>query len=243
LQLSGRRLLAVVVGALVVSSSVPSQARRRHDEEEAETEDASDEEADDEAVPTPKPGGPSITASSAVSAYSDTDAVHVITPTVAGGIKDAVAGWSVDGRYLVDAVSAASVDIVSTASGHWKEVRNVGALSAEVKSGAVGVGLAGGVSHEPDYLSVGGGGTVSLDLLDKNFTPFVGGSYGHDDVGRTGLPKTYWRTMQKGTVQLGATFVVGRATIEAIWPSPIVTCRCSRRAWPRRSSRARRWPR
>jgi hypothetical protein len=163
------------------------------------------------------PGGVLTTrASTEVSAYSDTDAVHVLSPTIAGSIADPVAGWSVSGRYLVDAVSAASVDIVSTASRHWFEVRHVGSLSADVKAGPAGLSLAGGLSREPDYLSVGGGGTVSLEMLDKNLTPFVAVSYGHDDVGRTGMPKSLWKTMQKGTVQLGATFVVDQATIASL---------------------------
>jgi hypothetical protein len=209
LQLSGRLLLGILAASIVISSSARSDARRRHRDEDEETEEA-------KAGGDEKPAGPTISASSAVSAYSDTDSVHVITPTVAGGVRDDVAGWSVDGRYLVDAVSAASVDIVSSASGHWTEVRNVGSVDAAVKTGAVGVAVAGGFSHEPDYLSVGGGGTLSIDLLDKNVTPFIGGSYGHDDVGRTGLPKVYWHTMQKGTVQIGATFVVDRSTIASV---------------------------
>jgi Protein of unknown function (DUF3570) len=209
LQLNRRALLSLVTASLVVSSTPASEARQRHEEDD-------DTETTELDASPAKPGGVTVSASSAVSAYSDTDSVHVITPTVAGGVRDDVAGWSVDGRYLVDAVSAASVDIVSTASGHWKEVRNVGSADAEMKTGAVGIGVAGGFSHEPDYLSIGGGGTLSLDLLEKNFTPFIGGSYGHDDVGRTGLPKLYWHTMQKGTVQLGATFVVDKATIAAV---------------------------
>jgi hypothetical protein len=213
LQLSSplRLLLGLVAASVVISSSVPAAARRRHKpvDDEAEIEE-------DDANGAAKPGGPSVSASSAVSAYSDTDSVHVITPTVAGAVKDDVAGWSVDARYLVDAVSAASVDIVSSASGHWNEVRNVGSADAAMKIDAVGIGVAGGFSHEPDYLSIGGGGTISLETLDKNVTPFVGGSYGHDDVGRTGLPKAYWHTMQKGTFQLGVTFVVDRSTIAAV---------------------------
>jgi hypothetical protein len=209
-QLTDRRLLALTAASIVVSSTAPSQARR------GQKDGQGDEQADADAEPTTKPGGPSVSASSAVSAYSDTDSVHVITPTIAGGVKDDVAGWSADARYLVDAVSAASVDIVSTASGHWKEVRNVGSGAFAMKTGAVGIGVAGGFSHEPDYLSLGGGGTLSIDMRDKNVTPFLGGSYGHDDVGRTGLPKVYWHTMQKGTIQLGATFVVDRATIAEV---------------------------
>jgi hypothetical protein len=212
LQLSGRLLLGLVATSMVVSLGAPAEARRRHHKRAEEDAEIAEEDAEG----TTKPGGPTVTASSAVSAYSDTDSVHVVTPTVAGGIKDDVAGWSVDARYLVDAVSAASVDIVSTASGHWTEVRNVGSGAAEMKAGSFGIGVAGGFSHEPDYLSLGGGGTISLDTLDKNVTPFIGGSYGHDDVGRTGLPKAYWHTMQKGTVQIGVTFVVDKSTIAAV---------------------------
>ena len=80
-------------------------------------------------------GGPSARASTEVSAYTDTDAVHVLSPTVAGAVGDDVAGWSIGGSYLVDAVSAASVDIVSTASDHWVERRHVGAGSASFKGG------------------------------------------------------------------------------------------------------------
>ena len=111
MQLSLRLLLGIATASIVVSQSWPAEARRHHKhvEEDAEVveEDAGAEKA----------GGPTVSASSAVSAYSDTDAVHVISPTVSAGVRDDVAGWSIDGRYLVDAVSAASVDIVSTASG------------------------------------------------------------------------------------------------------------------------------
>jgi hypothetical protein len=211
LQLNGRGLLSVAAAALVlVIATSTASARRHHKRAEEEAEIVEEESSES------RPGGPTVSASSAVSAYSDTDAVHVISPTVAGGVRDDVAGWSVDGRYLVDAVSAASVDIVSTASGHWTETRHVGSLGAEMKAGSVGLTAAGGFSREPDYLSLGGGGTISFDLFDKNVTPFLGGSYGHDDVGRTGLPHEYWHTMQKGTGQVGATIVVNRSTIAAL---------------------------
>ncbi|HEX3694037.1 MAG TPA: DUF3570 domain-containing protein [Polyangia bacterium] len=218
-------LCVVAVLVIIVGASTPTTARPpagttpeaegevTKQPRDSDTEKEADREDDSHRS---KRGGPIVTASSAVSAYSDTDAVHVISPTVAGGLRDDIAGWSVDGRYLVDAVSAASVDIVSTASGRWKEIRHVGSLSAEMKSGAAAFSVAGGVSREPDYLSLGGGGTVSLELLDKNVTPFLGGSYGHDDVGRTGLPKQFWRTQQKGTFQLGVTFVVDRSTIAEV---------------------------
>ena len=155
-------------------------------------------------------------ASTEVSAYTDSDAVHVLSPTVSGAVTDELAGWSIGGSYLVDAVSAASVDIVSTASSHWVEQRHVGAGSASFKAGPAAVALSGGFSREPDYLSIGGGGVISLELAEKNVMPFLGGSYGHDLVGRTGDPMDTWPQLNKVSLKPGVTFVVNRSTIASL---------------------------
>jgi hypothetical protein len=151
-----------------------------------------------------------------LSGYADTDHVTVATPSIVGSIADDVEGWSVGGSYLLDAVSAASVDIVSTASAKWTELRHVGSGSASFKRGDLALSFSGGLSHEPDYLSLGVGGLLSVELMDKNVTPFLGYNYQHDDVGRTGTPKTDWETMHKHGLQLGTTFVVDRSTIASI---------------------------
>jgi hypothetical protein len=161
-------------------------------------------------------GGPSVRASTEVSAYTDSDAVHVLSPTVSGTVMDELAGWSIGGSYLVDAVSAASVDIVSTASSHWVERRHVGAGSASFKAGPTSIALSGGFSREPDYLSIGGGGVISLELAEKNVMPFLGGSYGHDLVGRTGDPMAIWPELNKVSLKAGVTFVVNRSTIASL---------------------------
>jgi hypothetical protein len=186
----------------------------------------SEDEGGEEEAPVVRPAkrkrtaapGSSLTihASTEVSAYTDTDAVHVLSPTVAGSVADEVAGWSIGGSYLVDAVSAASVDIVSTASNHWVEYRQVGSGSANFKAGTAAVALSGGFSREPDYLSIGGGGVVSFELYDKNVMPFLGGAYGHDLVGRTGDPMNIWPQMNKVSLKLGVTFVVNRSTIASL---------------------------
>src|SRR2546421_2589027 len=165
-----------------------------------------------------RPASSGITGRAAfeLAGYSDTDAVEVLTATVAGTVGDEVAGWSLSGRYLLDAVSAASVDIVATASRRWFELRHVGSGSFDWKQGDVAVSLSGNLSREPDYLSIGGGVTVAIDLLDKNVTPFATLAYGHDDVGRTGLPLGRWDQMQRLAGQGGATFVVDRATIASV---------------------------
>ncbi|HLK36468.1 MAG TPA: hypothetical protein VKU41_06915, partial [Polyangiaceae bacterium] len=99
--------------------------------------------------------------------YNDSDHVSVLTPSVALGIEN-VSGASLHANYLVDVVSAASVDIVSTASRRWEEVRHVGSLDAAYKPGTFGVAANAGVSSEPDYLSWVAGGSITQDFFAKN---------------------------------------------------------------------------
>jgi Protein of unknown function (DUF3570) len=179
---------------------------------------------EEEQEPTPSPsseikpaaGGITTRASSEASVYGDTDHVYVASPSVGATFSDDVAGWSIGGHYLVDVVTAASVDIVSTASSHWREIRHAGSLNASVKYDDVALEASGAISSEPDYLSLTGGGTLTVDLLDKNVTPFLGFSYGQDAVGRTGLPTEFWREKQTLSGRAGLTFVVDRATIASL---------------------------
>jgi hypothetical protein len=211
-----------------------SKSKRAADEREDaadEREDAADEREDaaDEREPVadrkPEPssesgpathGGPSAHASIETSGYLDSDHVNVLSPSVAVGLSDEVAGWSVNGHYLVDVVSAASVDIVSTASPHWTEVRHVGGMSGSVAFEPVTVGAVGVISREPDYLSITGGGTLSIDLFEKNVTPYFAFSREQDSIGRTDLPHEYWKDKHVTNVQAGVTLVLGRPTIASV---------------------------
>ena len=98
----------------------------------------------------------------------------------------------------------------------WNEVRHVGSLEASVQRGPLHVSGSAGISREPDYLSVSAGASASLDLLEKNLTPFVGFRYGHDDVGVKGRPRADWELLQKGGLQLGATFVINHFMIASV---------------------------
>ena len=155
-------------------------------------------------------------ASTEISGYTDSDNVNVVSPSVAVSVSDVLAGWSIGGHYLVDVVSAASVDIVSTASSKWVEVRNAGSAEGSLKVRSATIGASAVFSNEPDYVSLAGGGTLTVDLLDKNVTPFLGFSYGQDQVGRTGLPLEFWRKKETLSGQLGVTFVVDRSTISSL---------------------------
>jgi hypothetical protein len=124
-------------------------------------------------------------ATSEVAAYTDSDDVDVLTPSIGLGIGN-LNGASLRASYLVDVVSAASVDIVSTASPRWVEVRHAGSLSTEYKPGEWGFGVGGSVSSEPDYLSYGGFLRLSKDFDEKNWTTFLGVGLTRDIMGRCG---------------------------------------------------------
>ena len=147
-------------------------------------------------------------------AYTDSDHVTVLTPSIAASLENVTTGASIRGSYLVDVVSAASVDIVSTASRRWTEVRQGGALEAEYKPRDFGVSVAGSTSNEPDYFSYGFGVTMTLDLLEKNLTLIGGYGYGHDTAGRSGTPfSVFSRDINHGAFTAGLSGLVDRSTI------------------------------
>jgi hypothetical protein len=149
--------------------------------------------------------------------YADTDHVFVETPSVSGTVSNPTAGWSVGGQYLVDVVSAASVDIVSTASRAWHEVRQEGSLQAAYKPKTFGVQANGTVSDEPDYLSWSGGGAVTQDLMNKNVTWLLGYAHGHDTAGRTGTPfSVFSHVIDRDALSGALTLVMSPTTVGTI---------------------------
>jgi len=94
---------------------------------------------------------------------------------------------SVSGGYYVDAVSNASIDVVTTAS-KYKEVRNQGDLGVDYVVRDSLIHVSGSRSVEPDYQA----NTVSMDLTQDVFggmtTVVLGYSQAHDLVGQHGTP-------------------------------------------------------
>lgn len=145
--------------------------------------------------------------------YADTDHVFVETPSI-GGTVSSLDGWSLGGQYLVDVISAASVDIVSTASQNWNEVRQEGNIQAGYKPSTFGVSASGRVSDEPDYLSWTAAGAVTQDLLDKNLTWQLGYAHAHDIAGRTGTPfSVFSNVLDRNALNASLTFVVNSSTV------------------------------
>ena len=96
-----------------------------------------------------------------VAGYADTTHVYVTSPAINASITSPTAGWNIGGSFLVDVVTAASPDIVSEASSHYKEQRYAGVLSGGYKPGKYGAQATIAVSDEPDYLSMTGGLAVT----------------------------------------------------------------------------------
>ncbi|HEY1959154.1 MAG TPA: DUF3570 domain-containing protein [Polyangiaceae bacterium] len=157
--------------------------------------------------------------------YADSDNVTVFTPSLAASITNVLQGASLRGQYVVDVVSAASADVVSTASPRWTEVRHAGSLEATYKPRTFGITLAGSLSSEPDYFSFGVGTEMTLDLNEKNTTLEAGFGFGHDDVGRCGAESSaaatpnnctsfgvFSRVVNRTSFNLGITQILGKAT-------------------------------
>ncbi len=123
-----------------------------------------------------------------MNAYHDSFSVLVLNPLVRANIASPTSGWSVGASYLVDVISAASPDFVSTASPRGHDTRHAVAANGMYKPGRVGAEAAASYSTEADYVSRSGGLAVLADLFDKRVTPRLGWSVSYDSIGRGGTP-------------------------------------------------------
>lgn len=160
---------------------------------------------------------PSLTikAGMEVAGYHDSDHVDVISPAWKLGVESPTAGWGVGGSFLIDVVTAASTDIIATASPRWREVRVEPALYAHRKFGNIGdIGIHGSTSYSTDDWGKSVGVSYSVDVAGKRITPAIGYDFGHEDTGRSGTPNGVF-DRQTITNSLGASlsFVLDKATI------------------------------
>ncbi len=148
------------------------------------------------------------------SAYHDSDKVDVVSPTFLFNVENVTGGWGFGGSFLVDVVTAASTDIVATASPRWTEQRYVPALGGHKKFGDVDVNLHAAMSVEPDYLATSVGTTVAVDLRQKTVTPSVSYDFSYDIAGRSGTSyEVFSRRIQRHALDLASTFVLDKNSI------------------------------
>ncbi len=151
-----------------------------------------------------------------ISGYHDTMHVDVVTPSIRANVEHELNGWGVGAAVLVDVVTAASVDILATASPRWREVRWVPSLNGHKRWGDVDVGLSAGLSDEPDYLSADVGGKVSVDLRQKSITPTIAYDYSHDVNGKT---DTAWSVFARHINRHALTLDLGAVLTKATFGS------------------------
>lgn len=156
-----------------------------------------------------------------MSGYSDTNAVAVYTPAINASLVSPTAGWNIGGNFALDAVSAASPDIVSTASPPFAEYRYAGGLTGGYKPGLYGAQANVSASSSPDYASYTAGATLTGDFNDKLVTVTAGYMYSYDRIARGPnnwlhdfLPdKGYIHTHE---MQAGVTFIISPTSIALI---------------------------
>lgn len=149
-----------------------------------------------------------------ISGYSDSTATHVFSPAMNAAVVSPTGGWNVGGSYLLDVLTAASPDIVSMASGRYKETRHAGSLTGGYKIDDVQVQASGNVSREPDYLSITGGLAASIETMEKHVTPRLAYSLTADTIGIRSTPfSQYHRNLTTHEVEAGSTFVVSPSTL------------------------------
>jgi len=113
---------------------------------------------------------------------------------------------SLTGTYYVDAVSNASIDVVTTAS-PYRETRQEFALSGDYVYRDSQITVAASTSHEPDYVANNGSIDVTQEVFGGMTNVSLGFSRGSDRVTKKGSPEfqdhaTHWQ------YRLGATQIL-----------------------------------
>lgn len=187
-----------------VETPLPGGGAKKRDEDKEKNEEEE----------KPKESNVSARVGTEMGAYTDTERVTVFTPSLYGSVYNPTAGWNVSGSYLVDVVSAASADIVSTASPRYEEVRHAGGLSGAYKPGDLGGNVYASVSREPDYLAYTVGGAGTYDIFEKNASILLGYTYAHDIAGKNTTPfEVFSRPVDTNSFKLGLTYVLNRRAL------------------------------
>ncbi len=122
--------------------------------------------------------------------YTDTDNVVVVSPQVSARHELDEDGGEVSARYVLDAISAASADVVSSATYRFSELRNEVGLAVSKNSDGWLPALSYRYSHEPDYQSHGLTFGGSREFASGDTTIGVTAGLIFDSIGRVDSPKS-----------------------------------------------------
>lgn len=148
------------------------------------------------------------------STYADSFDVLVLNPAVRANVSSPTRGWSFGASYLVDVISAASPDFVSTASPRGHDTRHAVSANGGYKPGRVGAEANASFSTEADYISRSGGLAVLADLFDKRVTPRLGWNISYDTISRGGTPTdVFHNNLTTNEAVVSASFVLSPRTV------------------------------
>ena len=155
--------------------------------------------------------------------------------------------FSIAGSYYLDAVSNASIDVVTTAS-PYRETRSEYGLSADYVYRDSQITLAATSSHEPDYTANRGSVDIAQEVFGGMTTVALGFTRGSDKVGKHGEPAfadraTHWQ-YRLGASQILTPRWIMSANVEALSDdgylgSPYRVARVFGAAVPERNPRTR----
>ncbi|MCA9552707.1 MAG: DUF3570 domain-containing protein [Myxococcales bacterium] len=134
-----------------------------------------------------RPVGAENRVASNLSLYSDDDHTDVIT-SVTRVSGDPWSGGTLEASYLIDIISSASIDVVSSATDRFDEKRQAIGVGGRHDFGGKTLSLNYGYSHEPDYDGHGVGASFDMELAERNAT--LGLSYALEisKIGRSADP-------------------------------------------------------
>jgi len=154
-------------------------------------------------------------AQASLAMYADSDKTTVVTSVVDGHVRLPVP-VTVSAHALVDAVSSASVDVVSAATPRFSENRIELGTTAQLglSSGTdatIGYTYSGENDWQSQALELG----VSRELAHKNARLTVGVGVTRNHVGRAHDP-SFEKTLDVGGAQLGLAQVLGKKTLATV---------------------------
>ena len=143
--------------------------------------------------------------------YTDSDHTTVVSPLVALS-RDAWRGGTLSASYVADAVSSASIDVVTNATKKMTDYRSE--ITAGLSQKLRATTLTGSYiySVENDYESHNVALGLSQDLFEKNSTLALGYTFAWNSITRSG-DQLFHRTLMLNGVAASWTQVFGKRTI------------------------------
>lgn len=146
--------------------------------------------------------------------YTDTDNVLVLSPQVTARHPLDDDGGQVSARVVLDAITAASVDVVSNATFRFSEIRTQADFSIAKRIAEFLPSATYRFSHEPDYQSHGFG--VGLERRLAGADTVLGGTYNLtlDRIGRVDTPAdTFSESLHSHAADVSLTQVIDKLSL------------------------------